>query len=245
MQPNPRRRQCTHPRPPALPEGVPEYAVDRATLMTFFRPPVSESTFYKLQQGGYIVPVEGVSGRYRLNASLSRLGLKPVAELPQDKPARTRNVRADPRTPESQRGRPRRDPAHARPLAHARPRQGPIRRTRTLRLGQLPQPPPDPRLPQTLRRARASVTRAIGSDPSDGPSCSAPGSPSVDAGRRPCNIGRMTRALLSRRLVCLPPALPPPPRDNSRARARAARARCRVQGRRRRRRGRARQSIRR
>ena len=79
MPPKPRKRIPAARRGATLQPGVPEYAVDRATLMTFFRPPVSESTFYKLQQGGYIVPVEGVSGRYRLNASLSRLGLKPVA----------------------------------------------------------------------------------------------------------------------------------------------------------------------
>jgi len=70
------------PKTRTLPAEVPEYAVDRETLMAFFRPPVSESTFYKLQKEGYIMPVEAVSGRYRLNLSLTRLGLKPVTELP-------------------------------------------------------------------------------------------------------------------------------------------------------------------
>jgi len=45
-----------------MPPGMPDFAVDRKTLMRFFRPPVSDSTFYKLQKEGYIVPVEGVSG---------------------------------------------------------------------------------------------------------------------------------------------------------------------------------------
>jgi len=76
-------------RLPSLPQGTVEYAVDRAALMKFFRPPVSESTFYKLQQDVYIVPVEGVSGRcYRLNISLARLGLNPVADVPADEDPR-------------------------------------------------------------------------------------------------------------------------------------------------------------
>ena len=66
----------------SLPPDTPDYAVDRETLMQFFRPPVSQSTFYKLQKEGYIVPVESVSGRYRLNLSLIRLGLEAVSQLP-------------------------------------------------------------------------------------------------------------------------------------------------------------------
>ena len=46
-----------------LQPDMPEYAVDRDTLMQYFRPPISESTFYKLQKEGYIIPMEGVSGR--------------------------------------------------------------------------------------------------------------------------------------------------------------------------------------
>ena len=67
-----------------IPAGMAEFAVDRETLMRFFRPPVSDSTFYKLLKDGYIVPVEAVSGRYRLNLSLVRMGLAPVSEPPGD-----------------------------------------------------------------------------------------------------------------------------------------------------------------
>ena len=68
----PRQRQR---KPASLPQGTVEYAVDRATLMKFFRPPVSESTFYKLQQDVYIVPVEGcpaaTGSTFRWHASAS------------------------------------------------------------------------------------------------------------------------------------------------------------------------------
>jgi hypothetical protein len=70
------------PRKGTLPEDMPEYAVDKDTLMQFFRPPIGKSKFYELQQDGFIVPVEGVKGRYRLNLSLARLGLVPVKKLP-------------------------------------------------------------------------------------------------------------------------------------------------------------------
>jgi hypothetical protein len=71
---------------------VPEFAVDRETMTRFFAPPIVKSTFHDLVGRGLIVPVKGLRGYYRLNASLERLGLRAVAELP-GKDGREREMR--------------------------------------------------------------------------------------------------------------------------------------------------------
>ena len=68
-----------------LPPGTPEFAVDRDTLIGFFHPPIGKSTFHDLVGKGLILQVKGLSGFYRLNESLVRLGLRPVASLPKSK----------------------------------------------------------------------------------------------------------------------------------------------------------------
>lgn len=72
------------PSVPTLPPGVPEFAVDRETITRFFQPPIGKSTFHDLVGKGRILPVKGLRGFYRLNESLVRLGLRPVAELPKN-----------------------------------------------------------------------------------------------------------------------------------------------------------------
>ena len=69
---------------PTLPPGTPEFAVDRDTLIGFFHPPIGKSTFHDLVGKGLILPVKGLRGFYRLNESLVRLGLRPVASIPKD-----------------------------------------------------------------------------------------------------------------------------------------------------------------
>lgn len=61
-----------------------EFAVRRRTFDRFFDPPISRSTFFDLVKSGKIVPVEGLRGFYKLNASLTRLGLNAVSTLPAD-----------------------------------------------------------------------------------------------------------------------------------------------------------------
>ena len=38
-----------------MPPGVPEYAVKQEILMSFFRPPIGSSTFYKLMNAGVML----------------------------------------------------------------------------------------------------------------------------------------------------------------------------------------------
>lgn len=59
-----------------------DFAVRREVILKFFEPPISKSTFYELVAKGKIAEVRELRGYYRLNESLSRLGLKPVSELP-------------------------------------------------------------------------------------------------------------------------------------------------------------------
>jgi hypothetical protein len=66
----------------SLPEGCPEFAVGRDTIRSFFHPEISTSTFHDLVKSGTILPVDGLRGFYKLNESLSRLGLRPVSALP-------------------------------------------------------------------------------------------------------------------------------------------------------------------
>ena len=58
-------------------------------MQSFFSPPIAKSTFYDLVQRGKIAEVRGVRGYYRLNESLSRLGMPPVERLPQGEGAST------------------------------------------------------------------------------------------------------------------------------------------------------------
>jgi hypothetical protein len=66
----------------SLPDGVPEFAVSRDTIRSFFRPEISPSTFHDLVKTGVILPFDGLRGFYKLNESLLRLGLRPVSALP-------------------------------------------------------------------------------------------------------------------------------------------------------------------
>ncbi len=63
-------------------DNSPEFAVSRETISAFFHPPLAKSTFYDLMTQGKITPMEVPKGMYKLNATLKRLGLKPVAALP-------------------------------------------------------------------------------------------------------------------------------------------------------------------
>lgn len=66
------------------PTGYPEFAVRRETISAFFVPPLPRSTFHDFVNKGTIVPLSGIRGFYKLNASLRRLGLREVPELPKD-----------------------------------------------------------------------------------------------------------------------------------------------------------------
>jgi hypothetical protein len=68
-----------------LPEGCPEFIVNRDTIRKFFHPEISTSTFHELVKEGTILPYDRLRGSYRLNESLLRLGLRPVSALPTKK----------------------------------------------------------------------------------------------------------------------------------------------------------------
>ena len=65
------------------PTGYPEYAVRAEFIGRYFSPPLASSTFHDFVNKGKIVPMKGIRGFYLLNASLRRLGLREVPELPQ------------------------------------------------------------------------------------------------------------------------------------------------------------------
>jgi hypothetical protein len=65
------------------PTGYPEYAVRAEFIGRYFSPPLASSTFHDFVNKGKIVPMKGIRGFYLLNASLRRLGLREVTELPQ------------------------------------------------------------------------------------------------------------------------------------------------------------------
>jgi hypothetical protein len=66
------------------PTGYPEFAVRRETISAYFHPPLPRSTFHDFVNKGTIIPMKGIRGFYLLNASLRRLGLREVPELPKD-----------------------------------------------------------------------------------------------------------------------------------------------------------------
>jgi hypothetical protein len=64
----------------------PEFVVYREGFDRFFEKPLPTSTFHDLVNKGKITPFKHIRGMYYLNASLRRLGLKEVAELPKAPP---------------------------------------------------------------------------------------------------------------------------------------------------------------
>ena len=60
----------------------PEYIVSREAFDHYFERPLPSSTFFDLVSKGEILAWPQMRGRYYLNASLQRLGLPTVAELP-------------------------------------------------------------------------------------------------------------------------------------------------------------------
>jgi hypothetical protein len=65
------------------PTGYPEFAVRAETICQFFSPPLASSTFHDFVNKGQIIPLKGIRGFYKLNESLSRLGLREVPSLPE------------------------------------------------------------------------------------------------------------------------------------------------------------------
>ena len=66
------------------PTGYPEFAVRREMISAYFHPPLPRSTFHDFVNKGVIIPMKSIRGFYLLNASLRRLGLREVPELPKD-----------------------------------------------------------------------------------------------------------------------------------------------------------------
>lgn len=64
------------------PSDAPEFVVRREVIGNYFDPPLATSTFHDLVNSGKIIPMKGMRGFYLLNASLHRLGLREVRELP-------------------------------------------------------------------------------------------------------------------------------------------------------------------
>ena len=64
------------------PSGFPEFVVTKDALDSFFVPPLPKSTFYDKVNAGLIIPFDGLQGRYYLNESLRRMGLREVRECP-------------------------------------------------------------------------------------------------------------------------------------------------------------------
>ena len=73
--------RSTTPASPA--SDCPEYVVARESFDRYFDKPMPTSTFHDLVQKGKIIPFKHMRGRFLLNASLRRLGLREVSELPQ------------------------------------------------------------------------------------------------------------------------------------------------------------------
>jgi hypothetical protein len=66
-----------------VPTGFPEIAVRREDFNRFFSKPIPKSTFYDLVEKGSISRLKHLEGFYKLNDSLSRLGLREVPSLPE------------------------------------------------------------------------------------------------------------------------------------------------------------------
>ena len=67
----------------------PDFCVRYETLSGYFEPRIPRSTFHDLVNKGRVVPMKELRGYYLLNASLRRLGLPQVRELPKPPDPRT------------------------------------------------------------------------------------------------------------------------------------------------------------
>ena len=67
----------------------PEFIVSRETFDRYFERPVPTSTFHDFVNKGKILSWPHMRGRYYLNASLQRLGLPIVTDLPKASPRRS------------------------------------------------------------------------------------------------------------------------------------------------------------
>ncbi len=67
----------------------PEFGVRSKTISQYFDRPLASSTFHDLVKKGQIIPMKGMRGFYLLNASLRRLGLREVRELPREPESRS------------------------------------------------------------------------------------------------------------------------------------------------------------
>jgi hypothetical protein len=72
-------------------DACPEFVVGWETIRSFFSPPLPRSTFHDYVNKGIIIPMKLIRGRYLLNESLLRLGLRQVARLPADQTKRSMN----------------------------------------------------------------------------------------------------------------------------------------------------------
>jgi len=68
-------------------QDFPEFPVKREVICSMFTPALPKSTFYDRVQMGKIIPMPELPGYYLLNATLHRLGLPLVRQLP-DPPKR-------------------------------------------------------------------------------------------------------------------------------------------------------------
>jgi hypothetical protein len=63
-------------------KDFPEFPVKREVICSMFTPPLPKSTFYDRAKEGKIIPMPELPGYYLVNASLHRLGLPLVRQLP-------------------------------------------------------------------------------------------------------------------------------------------------------------------
>ena len=63
-------------------KGFPEFGVKRDFICELFTPPLPKSTFYDRVKEGKIIPMKELPGYFKLNASLARLGLPLLKQLP-------------------------------------------------------------------------------------------------------------------------------------------------------------------
>jgi hypothetical protein len=67
----------------------PEFFVTREFFNRYFDKPLPTSTFHDKVKEGKFVPAKFIQGMYMLNASLRRLGLAEMTELPKEAPPRS------------------------------------------------------------------------------------------------------------------------------------------------------------